>query len=145
MKGNILTHHQSPATAAPRPFELGLYTFVENLPNPATGALTPPAERMRHLIETAELADQVGLDVFGIGEHHRTEYLASAPLVILGALAARTRRIRLSTAVTVLSSGLNSRSSANVLFLRTWTFQSLTFWIRKRAPLGSNDTSTRRD
>jgi probable LLM family oxidoreductase len=59
---------------------------------------------MRNVLETIELADQTGLDVFAIGEHHRVEYLSSAPLVILGAAAARTKNIRLSTAVTVLSS-----------------------------------------
>ena len=63
-----------------------------------------PADRLRNLIEQIEYADQVGLDVFGIGEHHRAEYLDSAPAVILGAAAARTRQIRLTSAVTVLSS-----------------------------------------
>ncbi len=87
-----------------RAFELGIYSFVELLSDPATGAKISPVERMRNLLETIELADQVGLDVFAIGEHHRTEYLASAPLVILGAAAERTKSIRLSTAVTVLSS-----------------------------------------
>lgn len=62
-----------------------------------------PSERLRHLVEQIEQADQVGLDVFGIGEHHRQEYLDAAPAVILGAAAARTRRIRLTSAVTVLS------------------------------------------
>ncbi len=62
------------------------------------------SERLGNLIEQIEHADQVGLDVFGIGEHHRKEYLDSAPTVILGAAAARTRRIRLTSAVTVLSS-----------------------------------------
>jgi probable LLM family oxidoreductase len=62
-----------------------------------------PAERLRNLVEQIEHADQVGLDVFGIGEHHRQEYLDAAPAVILGAAAARTRRIRLTSAVTVLS------------------------------------------
>jgi probable LLM family oxidoreductase len=62
-----------------------------------------PSERLRHLVEQIEHADQVGLDVFGIGEHHRQEYLDAAPAVILGAAAARTRRIRLTSAVTVLS------------------------------------------
>ncbi|GEM83606.1 LLM class flavin-dependent oxidoreductase [Meiothermus hypogaeus] len=88
----------------PSPFELGLYTFVENTPDPYTGLLQDPAQRMKDLLETAELADQVGLDVFAVGEHHREEYLASAPTVILAAIATRTRRIRLSSAVTVLSS-----------------------------------------
>jgi probable LLM family oxidoreductase len=63
-----------------------------------------PVERIRNLLETIELADQVGLDVFGVGEHHRPDFVASAPLVVLGAAAARTQSIRLSTAVTVLSS-----------------------------------------
>src|SRR5216110_1877549 len=63
-----------------------------------------PSDRLRNLIEQIEHADQVGLDVFGIGEHHRKEYLDSAPTVILGAAASRTQRIRLTSAVTVLSS-----------------------------------------
>jgi probable LLM family oxidoreductase len=62
-----------------------------------------PSERLRNLVEQIEHADQVGLDVFGIGEHHRREYLDSAPAVILGAAAARTQHIRLTSAVTVLS------------------------------------------
>src|SRR5882672_6025852 len=62
------------------------------------------SDRLRNLIEQIEYADQVGLDVFGIGEHHRQEYLDSAPAVILGAAATRTQRIRLTSAVTVLSS-----------------------------------------
>src|SRR5712672_385233 len=61
------------------------------------------SDRVSNLVEQIEHADQVGLDVFGIGEHHRREYLDSAPAVILGAAAARTRRIRLTSAVTVLS------------------------------------------
>jgi probable LLM family oxidoreductase len=63
-----------------------------------------PADRVSDLLEEIELADQVGLDVFGIGEHHRPEFLASAPAVLLAAAAARTERIRLTSAVTVLSS-----------------------------------------
>jgi probable LLM family oxidoreductase len=62
-----------------------------------------PAERLRHLIEQIEHADDVGVDAFGVGEHHRREFLDSAPAVILGAAAARTQRIRLTSAVTVLS------------------------------------------
>lgn len=88
----------------PKLFELGIYSFVELTPDPTTGALQSPVQRMSNLLETIALADQVGLDIFAIGEHHRPEFLASAPLVILGAAAARTKRIRLSTAVTVLSS-----------------------------------------
>jgi probable LLM family oxidoreductase len=63
-----------------------------------------PADRLHDLVDQIAYADEVGLDVFGIGEHHRAEYLDSAPAVILGAAAARTRRIRLTSAVTVLSS-----------------------------------------
>ena len=85
-------------------FELGVYSFAELTPDLVTGETVSPAQRMHNLIETMELADQVGLDVFGIGEHHRPEFLASAPVVILAAAAARTKQIRLSTAVTVLSS-----------------------------------------
>jgi probable LLM family oxidoreductase len=62
-----------------------------------------PQDRLRHLVEQIEHADQVGLDVFGVGEHHRREFLDSAPAIILGAAAARTHRIRLTSAVTVLS------------------------------------------
>lgn len=85
-------------------FELGVYSFAELTPDLVTGETVSPAQRLHNLIETMELADQVGLDVFGIGEHHRPEFLASAPVVILAAAAARTKQIRLSTAVTVLSS-----------------------------------------
>src|SRR2546422_1862525 len=63
-----------------------------------------PADRLRQLVEQIEHADEVGLDAFGVGEHHRREFLDSAPAVILGAAAARTRHIRLTSAVTVLSS-----------------------------------------
>ena len=87
-----------------QPFELGLYNFVDNGADPISGQKKDPVETMRNLLESIELADQVGLDVYAIGEHHREEYLSSAPLVILGAAAARTKNIRLSTAVTVLSS-----------------------------------------
>jgi probable LLM family oxidoreductase len=83
--------------------ELGLYTFAEATPD-ADGHTISPAQRLRNLLEEIELADEVGLDVFGVGEHHRPEYVASAPAVILAAAAARTRRIRLTSAVSVLSS-----------------------------------------
>ena len=84
--------------------ELGVYTFAEVGRNPATGAVITAGERLKHLLEEIELADQVGLDVFGVGEHHRPDYSVSAPAVVLGAAAARTQRIRLTSAVTVLSS-----------------------------------------
>ncbi len=78
--------------------ELGVATFADL----ASGV--SPQERMRQLVEEAELADQLGLDVFAVGEHHRPDFLVSAPAVVLAALAMRTERIRLSSAVTVLSS-----------------------------------------
>ena len=84
--------------------ELGVYTFGELTQDPATGHLLSPAQRLRDLIEEIELADQVGLDVFGLGEHHRSDYIVSAPAVVLAAAAERTKRIRLTSAVTVLSS-----------------------------------------
>jgi probable LLM family oxidoreductase len=84
--------------------ELGVFTFVELTPHPDTGRTLPPDRRMANLLEEIELADQAGLDVFGIGEHHRPDYLVSAPAVVLAAAAARTRRIRLTSAVNVLSS-----------------------------------------
>src|SRR5579863_2737966 len=79
-------------------FELGLATFADLGPGVA------PEQRMRELLEEAQLADELGLDVFAVGEHHRADYLISAPTVALAAIAARTKSIRLSSAVTVLSS-----------------------------------------
>jgi probable LLM family oxidoreductase len=84
--------------------EIGLYSFVERTADPRTGHLVSADQRLRDLLEEIELADQVGLDVFGVGEHHRPDYLASSPAVVLAAAAARTRRIRLTSAVSVLSS-----------------------------------------
>src|SRR5437762_1364351 len=78
--------------------ELGLATFADL----ASGVT--PEQRMRELLEEAELADQLGLDVLAVGEHHRPDFLVSSPAVALAAVAARTERIRLSSAVTVLSS-----------------------------------------
>ena len=83
--------------------ELGLYTFGE-LTADATGRTISPEERIRNLVEEMELADQVGLDVFAVGEHHRPDFTVSAPAVVLAAGAARTKSIRLSSAVSVLSS-----------------------------------------
>jgi probable LLM family oxidoreductase len=83
--------------------QIGIDSFVATAPDPVTGATISPAERLRDLLEEIELADRVGLDVFGIGEHHRHDFVDSAPAVILAAAAARTRRIRLTSAVTVLS------------------------------------------
>jgi probable LLM family oxidoreductase len=82
--------------------EIGIDSFAAAYDD--TSLALSPQDRLRNLVEQIEHADQVGLDVFGIGEHHRREYLDSAPAVILGAAAARTHRIRLTSAVTVLSS-----------------------------------------
>src|SRR5215204_5086519 len=78
--------------------ELGLYTFAD------VGHEIGPAQRLRNLVEEIELADQVGLDVFGVGEHHRPDFVVSSPAVALAAGAERTKNIRLTSAVTVLSS-----------------------------------------
>lgn len=84
--------------------ELGLYTFADVSPDPSVAKGPEALRRLKDLLEEIELADQVGLDVFGLGEHHRPDYAASAPAVILAAAAVRTRNIRLTSAVTVLSS-----------------------------------------
>jgi probable LLM family oxidoreductase len=84
--------------------EIGLYTFAETSPDPVTGQTVSSAQRLREVLEEIELADQVGLDVFGVGEHHRPDFAASAPAVVLAAGAERSKRIRLTSAVSVLSS-----------------------------------------
>lgn len=83
--------------------QIGIDSFAAVISDPTTGMTLGGAERLAHLLDEVELADQVGLDSFGIGEHHRQEYLDAAPSVILGAAAARTQQIRLTSAVTVLS------------------------------------------
>ncbi len=82
---------------------LGVDSFVSAVIDPSNGHVVGPTERMEHLLEEIALADRVGLHSFGIGEHHRREYYDAAPAVILAAAAARTERIRLGSAVTVLS------------------------------------------
>lgn len=83
--------------------QIGIDSFVATNADPVTGVAPGPAQRISDLLEEITLADQAGLDVFGIGEHHRGEFLDSAPTILLAAAAARTRRIRLTSAVTVLS------------------------------------------
>jgi probable LLM family oxidoreductase len=83
--------------------QIGVDSFAAAISDPATGLTLSPVERVQHLLDEIELADRVGLDVFGIGEHHRAEFLDSAPVVLLAAAAARTKNIRLTSAVTVLS------------------------------------------
>lgn len=84
--------------------EIGVYTFADIGTHPITKQTITPHQRMLNLIEEIELADQLGLDVFAVGEHHRPDYLVSAPAVVLGAAAVKTKNIKLSSAVTVLSS-----------------------------------------
>lgn len=84
--------------------ELGLYTFVENTIHPENGDKLSAHQRFVNLLEEVELADQLDLDMYAIGEHHREEYLASSPSTLLAAAAARTSKIRLSSSVTVLGS-----------------------------------------
>ena len=87
-----------------RPFEIGLYDFVDRGHDALSDKKKAPEQVIGELLERIELADQLGLNVIALGEHHREEYLSSAPHVLLAAIAARTKKIRLSTAVTVLSS-----------------------------------------
>jgi len=84
--------------------EIGISTFVETTPDVETGEVISHAQRLREVVEEIVLADQVGLDVYGVGEHHRKDYAASSPAVLLAAAASQTKRIRLTSAVTVLSS-----------------------------------------
>jgi probable LLM family oxidoreductase len=84
--------------------ELGIYTFAERTPDPETGETIGAGDRLRNLIEEIRLADRTGLDVFGVGEHHRPDFAVSAPAVVLGGAATVTERIRLTSAVSVISS-----------------------------------------
>lgn len=84
--------------------ELGLYTFADIAPDHVSGKALNTNQRFKNLLEEIQLADQLGLDVFGLGEHHRKDYAISAPAVVLGAAATVTKNIKLSSAVTVLSS-----------------------------------------
>ncbi|SFV38636.1 probable oxidoreductase, LLM family [Devosia crocina] len=83
--------------------KIGIHSFAALFPDATTGAIPSATDRMASLLDEIELAEEVGLDFFGIGEHHRAEFLDSAPAMILAAAAARTSRIRLTSAVTVLS------------------------------------------
>src|ERR1700751_5631890 len=83
--------------------KIGIDSFVAAVPDALTGENLDPADRLKLLLDEIEFADRVGLDVFGVGEHHRAEFLDSAPETILAAAAVRTERIRLTSAVTVLS------------------------------------------
>ena len=84
--------------------EIGIYTFAETTRDPITGTIISAKQRLRDLIEEVELADSVGLDVYGVGEHHRPDFAVSAPAVVLAAASEHTKRIKLTSAVSVLSS-----------------------------------------
>ena len=84
--------------------ELGITTFAETQPDPDTGITISHGDRLRQVLEEIELAEKVGLDVYGIGEHHRPDFAASSPAIVLAAAAGRTSKIRLIPAVIILSS-----------------------------------------
>ena len=84
--------------------EFGICTFAEIGPDPITGRAVNVSERLEHLIEEIEMAERVGLDIYAVGEHHRPDYAVSSPAVVLAAAAVKTSKIKLSSAVTVLSS-----------------------------------------
>ncbi len=97
------TKDQTPPPAARATLQVGVDSFAARGIDDGSGVEISAADSVRNLVRRIELADQVGLDVFGVGEHHRREYLDSAPPVILAAAASRTQNIRLASAVTVLS------------------------------------------
>ncbi|RKN84440.1 LLM class flavin-dependent oxidoreductase [Paenibacillus ginsengarvi] len=82
--------------------EIGIYTFADLCRNPHTGEGIGAKQRLREIVDAAKLADEAGLDVFGVGEHHRLEYAASAPAIVLSSVAQVTKRIKLTSATTVL-------------------------------------------
>src|SRR5690606_31356231 len=84
--------------------ELGVTTFAETYPDPATGETISHGDRLRQVMAEAEFSEEVGLEVYGVGEHHRPDFASSAPAVVLAAIAGRTTRLRLTPAVTILSS-----------------------------------------
>ena len=83
--------------------DFGIFTFGELTRNVATGSALSPQQRLKEIIELAKLADQAGLGFMGLGEHHRHDFALSAPEIVLAAIARETTNLRLSTAVTVLS------------------------------------------
>ena len=84
-------------------FELGLYTFGDLMPNAPAGNAVCAEERLEEILAAAKLADAAGLDVFGVGEHHRLDIPISSPAAVMAAIAGATGRIRLTSAVTILS------------------------------------------
>lgn len=86
-----------------KPFEIGVYTLADLLPDPLTGKTISPKQRMDEIIKAAKMADEAGLAVFGVGEHHRLDYVVSSPVVVLSAIAPVTKQIRLTSATSVVS------------------------------------------
>ena len=84
-------------------FEVGVYTLADMGPDPHTGKIISPKQRMDEIIEAAKLADELGLDIFGVGEHHRLDYVVSSLAVVLAAIAQATTRIKLTSATSVVS------------------------------------------
>src|SRR5271155_3147083 len=103
MGGRACAGYATPDTSMAPPLELGLDTFGD-VTAAADGELLPHARVLRNVVDEAVLADELGIDFIGVGEHHRADFAVSAPEVLLAAIAGRTRRIRLGSAVTVLSS-----------------------------------------
>lgn len=83
--------------------EIGIYTLADIGPNPLTGKTISVHERVKEIIEAAKIADEAGLDVFGIGEHHRLDYATSSPVVMLAAIAQVTKNIKLTSTTSVVS------------------------------------------
>lgn len=90
-------------------FEFGLSTFADVMPDPHTGITISQAERIRQVVDDIVLADELGIDFYGVGEHHRPDFAASAPAIILAAAAGKTKQITLGTTVTILSTSCNPR------------------------------------
>ena len=107
--------------------EIGVDSFAAILPDPRTGKPPSATDRMAGLLEEIEVADRVGLDVFGTGEHHRAEFLDSAPAIILAAAAARTKTIRLTSAVTVLSA-----ADPRTMWQPNWQIRVLAYAFLRR-------------
>src|SRR3954471_2833144 len=83
--------------------EIGVYTFGDLGPNPHTGETISANQRLKEVIELGKMADEAGLDIFGVGEHHRLDYTISSPAIVLSAIAQATKRIKLTSATSVLS------------------------------------------
>jgi probable LLM family oxidoreductase len=95
--------NREPANELDAGFEIGLYTFGDIIPDRRTGQTISANQRMKEIVAAAKLADEAGLDIFGVGEHHRLDIPISSPPVVLAAIAQATKRIRLTSATTVLS------------------------------------------